>query len=326
MMASRWKLFLEWGSILSLIACAYWIFMLTPIETSQGFSQKIMYLHVPTVIVTYLAFFIVFAFSIAYLWKRDLMFDRIAKSSAEIGLLFCALVLISGAVWGRPTWGTYWVWDARLTTTLLLFLIFMGYFLLRMSTEDMSPLPAKMRSVLVKDYTFHTRRRVDLENWLRSIVKRDKDGHIVDDGHRTLPFMTRYELTRVLGMRAQQLDHLADPGIHRVGGQLRTGIALGHANGDRRHVRRAGDLAAGRDGERGFRLDGIGMGGRDRGLARHGRSGGRRLREAGAACDERTGCGQRKDRAGGDDLFHICCFLSSGDLQSRFNCAIAART
>ena len=136
MMASRWKLFLEWGSILSLIACAYWIFMLTPIETSQGFSQKIMYLHVPTVIVTYLAFFIVFAFSIAYLWKRDLMFDRIAKSSAEIGLLFCALVLISGAVWGRPTWGTYWVWDARLTTTLLLFLIFMGYFLLRMSTED----------------------------------------------------------------------------------------------------------------------------------------------------------------------------------------------
>ena len=53
MMASRWKLFLEWGSILSLIACSYWIFMLTPIETSQGFSQKIMYLHVPTVIVTY---------------------------------------------------------------------------------------------------------------------------------------------------------------------------------------------------------------------------------------------------------------------------------
>ena len=58
-MASRWTLFLEWGSILSLIVCAYWIFMLTPIETSQGFSQKIMYLHVPTVIVTYLAFFIV---------------------------------------------------------------------------------------------------------------------------------------------------------------------------------------------------------------------------------------------------------------------------
>ena len=130
------KFFLEWSAILGLLGCGYWVFEWTPIETSQGFSQKIMYLHVPSVIVTYLAFFIVFAFSIAYLWKRDLMFDRIAKSSAEVGLLFCALVMITGAIWGRPTWGTYWVWDARLTTTLLLFLIFMGYFLLRMSTED----------------------------------------------------------------------------------------------------------------------------------------------------------------------------------------------
>ncbi len=136
MNSSHGKLLLEWSSILGLLGCGYWIFEWTPVETSQGFAQKIMYLHVPTVIIAYLAFFIVFAFSIAYLWKRDLMFDRIAKASAEVGLLFCALVLITGAVWGRPIWGTYWVWDARLTTTLLLFLIFMGYFLLRMSTDD----------------------------------------------------------------------------------------------------------------------------------------------------------------------------------------------
>ena len=136
MNSSHGKLLLEWGTILGLLGCGYWIFEWTPVETSQGFAQKIMYLHVPTVIIAYLAFFIVFAFSIVYLWKRDLMFDRIAKASAEVGLLFCALVLITGAVWGRPIWGTYWVWDARLTTTLLLFLIFMGYFLLRMSTDD----------------------------------------------------------------------------------------------------------------------------------------------------------------------------------------------
>ena len=136
MNSSHGKLLLEWGTILGLLGCGYWIFEWAPVEISQGFAQKIMYLHVPTVIIAYLAFFIVFAFSIAYLWKRDLMFDRIAKASAEVGLLFCALVLITGAVWGRPIWGTYWVWDARLTTTLLLFLIFMGYFLLRMSTDD----------------------------------------------------------------------------------------------------------------------------------------------------------------------------------------------
>ena len=140
-------MFLEWGSILGLVGCSLWIFLIMPLETSQGFPQKIMYLHVPTFIVTYLAFFVVFAFSIAYLWKRDLMFDQIAKVSAEIGLIFCALLLVTGAIWGRPTWGTYWVWDARLTTTLLLFLIFMGYFLLRMSVNDRDK-EARLASVL----------------------------------------------------------------------------------------------------------------------------------------------------------------------------------
>ena len=140
-------IFLEWGSILGLAGCGFWIFLKLPIETSQGFPQKIMYLHVPTFIATYLAFFVVFAFSIAYLWKRDLMFDQIAKVSAEVGLIFCALLLVTGAIWGRPTWGTYWVWDARLTTTLLLFLIFMGYFLLRMSVNDRDK-EARLASVL----------------------------------------------------------------------------------------------------------------------------------------------------------------------------------
>ena len=140
-------MFLEWGSILGMTCCGFWIFLELPIETSQGFPQKIMYLHVPTFIATYLAFFVVFAFSIAYLWKRDLMFDQIAKVSAEVGLIFCALLLVTGAIWGRPTWGTYWVWDARLTTTLLLFLIFMGYFLLRMSVNDRDK-EARLASVL----------------------------------------------------------------------------------------------------------------------------------------------------------------------------------
>ncbi|MEC8939879.1 MAG: cytochrome c biogenesis protein CcsA [SAR324 cluster bacterium] len=140
-------LYLEWGSILGLLACGLWVFLKLPIETSQGFPQKIMYLHVPSVITTYLAFFIVFVYSIAYLWKRELMFDHIAKASAEVGLIFCALVLITGAIWGRTTWGTYWVWDARLTTTLLLFLIFIGYFLLRMSVNDTDK-EARLASVL----------------------------------------------------------------------------------------------------------------------------------------------------------------------------------
>lgn len=132
----RWIKILEPASALCLVGCGVWVFFGTPLEADMGFVQKIMYLHVPTVIVTYSAFFVVFAFSIAYLWKRELFFDQVAKSSAEIGLIFCGLVLLTGAIWGKPTWGTYWVWDARLTTTLLLFLIFAGYFLLRTFTQE----------------------------------------------------------------------------------------------------------------------------------------------------------------------------------------------
>ncbi len=145
--AARWTARLEIIAPLTLFASGLWVFAFTPTETEQGFVQKIMYIHVPSVIVTYLAFFVTFAFGIAYLWKRLLVFDRIAKVSAEIGLIFCAMVLLSGAIWGRPTWGTYWVWDARLTTTLLLFLIFLGYFLLRLSVQDREK-EARFSSVL----------------------------------------------------------------------------------------------------------------------------------------------------------------------------------
>ena len=145
--AARWTARLEIIAPLTLLACGLWVFVFAPTETEQGFVQKIMYIHVPSVIVTYLAFFVTFAFGIAYLWKRLLVFDRIAKVSAEIGLIFCAMVLLSGAIWGRPTWGTFWVWDARLTTTLLLFLIFLGYFLLRLSVQDREK-EARFASVL----------------------------------------------------------------------------------------------------------------------------------------------------------------------------------
>lgn len=122
---------LGWGSLIGLAGLALLVFGFTPPDALMGFSQKIMYIHVPSIWVAYLAFFVVFYCSIGYLWKRRPEFDRVAKASAEVGVLFCALGLLTGAIWGRPTWGTYWVWDARLTTTLILLLIFAGYVLLR---------------------------------------------------------------------------------------------------------------------------------------------------------------------------------------------------
>ena len=123
------------GSIVSIAVMLWLVFYWAPTESAMGIVQKIMYIHVPTIWVAFLAFFLAFIFSIGYLWKRTENYDILACSAAEIGVVFCGLGLLSGAIWGKPTWNTYWSWDARLTSTLILFLIFMGYILLRKFVE-----------------------------------------------------------------------------------------------------------------------------------------------------------------------------------------------
>jgi heme exporter protein C len=107
-----------------------------PREVTQGNVQRIMYVHVPAVLVAYLAFAVVFAGSIAYLWKRAEGADRIARACAEVGLLFLGVSIATGSIWGKPTWGTWWTWDARITSVTIVFVIFLGYLLLRGMTED----------------------------------------------------------------------------------------------------------------------------------------------------------------------------------------------
>ncbi|HEX3723137.1 MAG TPA: cytochrome c biogenesis protein CcsA [Nitrolancea sp.] len=107
-----------------------------PMDAVQGNAQRIFYIHVPMAWVAFLAFFVVFVAGIMYLWKRELIWDQVARSSAEIGLVFTTLVLVTGSFWGRPIWGTWWTWDARLTTTLLLWFIFLGYFMIRAYAGD----------------------------------------------------------------------------------------------------------------------------------------------------------------------------------------------
>jgi heme exporter protein C len=107
-----------------------------PREVTQGNVQRIMYLHVPSVLTAYIAFAVVFLGSIAFLLSQRRGWDRLAWASAELGVLFTGLTLASGAIWGKPTWGTWWTWDARLTTTAILFVIYVGYLLLRGMVED----------------------------------------------------------------------------------------------------------------------------------------------------------------------------------------------
>ncbi len=125
------------GATVVTIAAAIWMaFLYAPTaDISQDFDvQRIEYFHVSIAWVAYLAFFTVCVASIAYLWRRDERWDWLARASAEIGTVFTTLTLISGSLWGRPVWGTWWQWDARLTTTLVLWFIYVGYLLLRSYT------------------------------------------------------------------------------------------------------------------------------------------------------------------------------------------------
>ena len=105
--------------------------IVAPREAIEGEVQRLFYIHVPSALAAYLAFFVVFAASIALLWTRDMRFDAVARAAAGVGVLFTALTLATGAIWGKPIWGTWWAWDARLTSTLVLLLIYVGYLLAR---------------------------------------------------------------------------------------------------------------------------------------------------------------------------------------------------
>jgi heme exporter protein C len=120
------------GIVVTYIRAIYF----TPTEAIQGPAQKIFYIHAPSAWVAVLAFGVVGFTSVLYLWLRDDRLDRVAESSAEVGLVFTTVVLITGPLWGKPIWGTYWTWDARLTLTLFLWFIFVAYIVLRGAVED----------------------------------------------------------------------------------------------------------------------------------------------------------------------------------------------
>ena len=109
----------------------YQALFVAPTEQTMGDVQRIFYYHAPTAWVAGLCFFVNFLASIVYLWKRRLDADALALASAEVGVVFCTIVLITGPIWARPVWGIWWTWEARLTSTLVLWLIYVSYLVLR---------------------------------------------------------------------------------------------------------------------------------------------------------------------------------------------------
>ena len=121
---------------IALTGALWMVFFYAPTERTMGVVQRIFYVHVPSAWVAFIAFLIVALCSLGYLWLRDERLDAISVAAAELGLLFTTIVLVTGPLWGKLAWGAWWVWEPRLTLTLLLWFIYVGYFILRGATES----------------------------------------------------------------------------------------------------------------------------------------------------------------------------------------------
>ncbi|MEX2100047.1 MAG: cytochrome c biogenesis protein CcsA [Acidimicrobiia bacterium] len=124
---------LGWATLGALVVLAMFGLWGAPPDRVQDDAQRLMYLHVPAAWIAYLAFGVTSVASALYLWPRtrSMVWDRLAGAAAELGVLFTALTLVLGSLWGRPVWGVWWAWDARLVTTAVLFFLYMGYLALR---------------------------------------------------------------------------------------------------------------------------------------------------------------------------------------------------
>ncbi|HVH38796.1 MAG TPA: cytochrome c biogenesis protein CcsA [Gemmatimonadaceae bacterium] len=139
MTRSEQKSSLDWLAVVAFLAIAatyvraVWF---TPPELLQGYAQKIMYVHVPAAWVAFLSFALTALAGGFWLFLKDPRLDRFAESSAEVGVIFTTVVLITGPIWAKPIWGAWWVWDARLTLTLFLWFLFLGYLVLRGAVHE----------------------------------------------------------------------------------------------------------------------------------------------------------------------------------------------
>lgn len=128
-----------WALAAVLLAASLWaIWSYAPIEAQMGIVQKIVYVHVPSATVTLLAFGLTFAASIAYLTTKQWLWDAIAASSCELGMVFATVVMVTGPLWARSAWNTWWTWEPRLTTFLILWILYAGYHVVRSSIRSSS--------------------------------------------------------------------------------------------------------------------------------------------------------------------------------------------
>jgi heme exporter protein C len=134
-------------TLVGLAVATFLSFVATPADSDMGETVRLIYVHVPIVSIAYLGIVAATVGSVMFLWKKSEWWDLVAASTAEVSAVFMGLTLVVGMIWGKPTWGVYWVWDARLTSTLVLFLFLLGYQAVRRTSVD--PIVRGKRSAII---------------------------------------------------------------------------------------------------------------------------------------------------------------------------------
>lgn len=132
----RWTRVMNWAAAIMLVATLFMIFFYAPTERTMGHVQRILYFHIGVAWVAAITLFVALLGGIIYLWKRDRRWDTIALASIEIGVAFVTMTIVSGSVWAKPAWNTWWIWEPRLTSITVMWLVYAAYFMLRGSVED----------------------------------------------------------------------------------------------------------------------------------------------------------------------------------------------
>lgn len=135
-MADRFRVVLAAGVLVGMLVALWMVFLYVPSEPRMGLAQRIFYFHVPAAVTAFIAFFIVFVASIAFLRTESCSWDRLASAAAELGTVFSLIVLITGPIWAKPVWGVYWRWEPRLTSMLVLFSLYVAYLMVRRYGTD----------------------------------------------------------------------------------------------------------------------------------------------------------------------------------------------
>jgi heme exporter protein C len=224
---SPWLALLWAMTTVAMFGALWMVFVYAPEERVMGAVQKVFYFHVPSAMVTFAGVAVLLGGSIAYLWTRDRRWESLSRAATETSLVFCAIVLVTGPIWAKPAWGTWWTWEARLTTTLVLWLLLAACIMVR-AYADNRDLGARLAAIVGIVAALDVPIIYKAVDWWRGqhpiVFKRGEDSGLAPEMGQaflvsTIAFFLLYALLLAIRYRTACLEDRAVAAVERLGAE-----------------------------------------------------------------------------------------------------------